>query len=55
MKERKRILEVQAEHCKTNRLDLYYQWKEGRIAKEEYAIRKDELTKELVDDLQIHL
>lgn len=41
--------------CKTNRLDLYYQWKEGRIAKEEYAIRKDELTKELVDELQIHL
>ena len=55
MKERKRILEVQAEHCKTNRLDLYYQWKEGRIVKEEYAIRKDELTKELVDELQIHL
>ena len=46
MKERKRILEVQAEHCKTNRLDLYYQWKEGRIVKEEYAIRKDELTKD---------
>lgn len=55
MKERKRILEIQAEHCKTNRLDLYYQWKEGRIVKEEYAIRKDELTKELVDELQIHL
>ncbi|MCI8978984.1 MAG: hypothetical protein HFI99_18765 [Lachnospiraceae bacterium] len=48
-------MEVQAEHCKTNRLDLYYQWKEGRIVKEEYAIRKDELTKELVDELQIHL
>lgn len=51
MKERKRILEIQAEHCKTNRLDLYYQWKEGRIVKEEYSIRKDELTKELVDEL----
>ena len=25
MKERKRILEIQAEHCKANRLDLYYQ------------------------------
>lgn len=33
MKERKRILEIQAEHCKASRLDLYYQWKEGRIAK----------------------
>ena len=38
-------MEIQAEHCKTNRPDLYYQWKEGRIAKEEYALRKDELTK----------
>ena len=45
MKEKKRILEIQAEHCKASRLDLYYQWKEGRIAKEEYAIKKDELTK----------
>lgn len=43
MKERKRILEIQADHCKTNQLDLYYQWKKGRIAKEKYAIRKDEL------------
>ena len=46
MRERKRVLEIQAEHCKANRLDLYYQWKEGRIVKEEYAIRKDELTKQ---------
>ena len=46
MKERKRILGIQAEHCKANRLDLYYQWKEGQIAKEEYAIKKDELTKQ---------
>ena len=45
MKERKKILEIQAEHCKASRLNLYYQWKEGRIAKEEYAVRKDELTK----------
>lgn len=45
MKERKKILEMQAEHCKSSRLDLYYQWKEGRIAKEKYAIKKDELTK----------
>ena len=45
MKEKKRILEIQAEHCKASRLDLYYQWKEGGIAKEEYTLRKDELTK----------
>ena len=38
-------MEIQAEHCKSSRLDLYYQWKEGRIVKEEYAIKKDELTK----------
>ena len=31
MKERKRSLEIQAEHCKTNRLDLYYQWKDGLL------------------------
>ena len=52
MKERKRILEIQAEHCKSNRLDLYYQWKEGRIAKEEYTIRKDELTKQEAESRQ---
>lgn len=52
MKERKRILEIQAEHCKTSRLDLYYQWKEGRIAKEEYTIRKDELTKQEAESRQ---
>lgn len=52
MKERRRILEIQAEHCKANRLDLYYQWKEGRIAKEEYATRKDELTKQEAESRQ---
>lgn len=46
MKDRRMLLEIQAEHCKANRLDLYYQWKEGQIAKEEYAIKKDELTKQ---------
>lgn len=40
MKERKKILEMQAEHCKSSRLDLYYQWKEGRIAKENMQSRK---------------
>ena len=45
-------MEIQAEHCKTSRLDLYYQWKEGRIAKEEYTIRKDELTRQEAESRQ---
>ncbi len=45
-------MEIQAEHCKTNWLDLYYQWKEGRIAKEEYVIRKEELTKQEAESRQ---
>ena len=45
-------MEIQAEYCKTSRLDLYYQWKEGRIAKEEYTIRKDELTKQEAESRQ---
>ena len=49
IKDRRRLLEIQAEHCKANRLDLYYQWKEGQIAKEEYAIKKDELTKQVAE------
>lgn len=45
MKEKKKSLEMQADYCKSNRLDLYRQWKEGRLTKEEYAVKKDELTK----------
>ena len=45
MKEKKKFLEMQADYCKSNRLDLYRQWKEGRLTKEEYAAKKEELTK----------
>ena len=38
-------LEMQADYCKSERLDLYRQWKEGRLTKEEYAVKKEELTK----------
>ena len=49
MKEQKRILEIQAEHCKSSRLDLYYQWKKGQLTKEGYAAKKEELTKKEVE------
>lgn len=48
MKEKK-ILEIQAEHCKTSRLNLYRRWKEGRLSKEEYVAKKNELTKREAD------
>ncbi len=40
MKERRWVLEIQSEHCKNSRLDLYYQWKNGQLTKEEYAAKK---------------
>ncbi len=49
MKERRRVLEIQSEHCKNSRLDLYYQWKNGQLTKEEYAAKKKELTKKEVE------
>ncbi len=45
-KEEKRILELKAERCKSGRLNLYHQWKEGRFTKEEYSIRKEELIRQ---------
>lgn len=45
MKGRKRALEIQAEHCKASRLELYYQWKNGKFTQEGYVAKKDELTK----------
>lgn len=43
LKEQKRILEINADHCKTNRLELYHQWKDGDLETKEYILRKDEL------------
>lgn len=45
-KEEKRILEMKAGYCKTSRLNLYHQWKEGSIKKEEYLIQKKELSEQ---------
>ncbi|MCM1541457.1 MAG: recombinase family protein [Blautia sp.] len=41
-KERKRMWEGKIEHCRTSRLELYHQWKEGEIAKEEYIRKKEQ-------------
>lgn len=43
IKEEMRLLEIRAEHCKVSRLDSYHLWKEGKITKEEYIRKKDEL------------
>lgn len=45
MKEQKRRLEINADHCKSSRVELYYQWKEGRLETADYVSKKDELTK----------
>lgn len=42
IKEEKRILEMKMEHCKTSRLNLYLQWKEQQITKDEYVRKRDE-------------
>lgn len=49
MKERKRALEMQTEHCKASRVELYYQWKKGKLTQEGYVVRKEELTKKEAD------
>ena len=42
IQEKKRALEIRTEHCRISRLELYHQWKEGKITKEEYITRKRE-------------
>lgn len=42
IQEKKRALEIRTEHCRISRLELYHQWKEGKITKEEYITRKKE-------------
>ena len=42
IQEKKRALEIKTEHCRISRLELYHQWKEGKITKEEYITRKRE-------------
>lgn len=45
LKEQIRFLEIQADYCKTSRLELYYQWKKGTLEKSEYFLKKDGLTR----------
>lgn len=45
MEEKKRLMEMKLERCKTNRLLLYRQWKEGEIAEGEYREKKEEIEK----------
>lgn len=42
IKEERRLLEIKTEHCRIERLELYHQWKERQITKEEFITRKDE-------------
>ncbi|MCI8286476.1 MAG: recombinase family protein [Lachnospiraceae bacterium] len=42
-KEKKQMLETKIEHCRLCRLELYDQWKEGMISKEEYIRKKEEV------------
>lgn len=42
--EEKRTLEMKMEHCRVSRLELYHQWKEELLTKEEYIVRKEEFT-----------
>lgn len=42
-KDKKQMLETEIEHCRLCRLELYDQWKEGRISKEGYIRKKEEV------------
>lgn len=43
-KENKKLLETKIENCRLCRLELYDQWKEGTILKEEYIRKKEEVS-----------
>lgn len=42
VKEEKRALQIKAGHCTIHRLELYAQWKEGQLTKDEYIAKKNE-------------
>ncbi len=46
IREEKRILEMKMEHCKASRLNLYRQWKEQQITKDEYIGKRDGYTEQ---------
>ena len=45
-REKRRLLEMNMEHCKSSRLILYRQWKENKITKESYISKRDEYTRQ---------
>ncbi|MEY8484606.1 recombinase family protein [Lachnospiraceae bacterium 48-21] len=49
VQDEKRTIEMKMEHCRLSRLELYRQWKEELLTKEEYMIRKEELTVQEVE------
>lgn len=46
VKKEKQILEMRMENCKISRLNLYRQWKEQQITKDEYIRKRDEYTEQ---------
>lgn len=46
IREEKRLLEIRSGYCRTGRLELYHQWKEEQITKEEYALKREEFMKQ---------
>lgn len=45
-REKRRLLEMNMEHCKSSRLMLYRQWKENKITKDNYIFKRDEYTRQ---------
>lgn len=46
IQEKKRILEIKTTHCRISRLELYHQWKDDKITKEEYIAGKEKKNSE---------
>lgn len=42
-REEKRLLEIKAGYCKTRRISLYDYWKEGKITKKDYQLKRKKL------------
>ena len=61
LREKQKVLEMKMEHYKSSCLLFYRQWKEGRITREEYVLKRDEFSKQETDcqkqsqELQIHI
>lgn len=49
VKEKQKVLEMKMEHCKSSRLLLYRGWKEGKITKEEYILKREEFSRQETD------